>query len=163
MYSFICMIHTYIRVRNPNTRTAAADRSSRGKTRRRRQRLCTATRFTRQQMIDMGLVPPEESGQEQEQTDQTKDNSRPSTDDDEERGRRAADEGGAEEGEPPEAVGLIGHFEAANLAAHKGREGSFMGSLDMSMTERDLISTKEGVGEYRMCDAKNCHHTSYRC
>lgn len=101
-------------------------------------------------MIDMGLVPPEGSDQEQERVDHNnnKDNNMPSTDDDEELDRGVAEEEGAEEGEPPEAIGLIGHFEAAHLATQKGREGSFTGSLDMSMTERDLISTEEGIGEY---------------
>lgn len=97
-------------------------------------------------MIDMGLVPPEGSGHEQEQVDHN--TMRPSTNDDEERDRGMTDEAGAEKGEPPEAIGLIGHFEAAHLAARKGREGSFTGSLDMSMSERDLLSTEEGIGEY---------------
>lgn len=103
-------------------------------------------------MIDMGLVPPEgNTSQEQENVvdHNHNNNSRPSTDDDE--GDRA-DDGDAEE--PPEAIGLIGHFEAAHLAAQNGREGSFTGSLDMSMTERDLISTEEGVGEI-------CHGNTY--
>lgn len=107
-----------------------------------RSRYCTATRFTRQQMIDMGLVPPEgaeqQQGQEQGQVDQN---------------GASVDEGGGQEGtdldaeESAEAIGLIGHFEASHLLSRKGKEGTFMGSLDMSMTERDLVSTEEGVGE----------------
>lgn len=108
-----------------------------------RRRSCTATRFTRQQMIDMGLVPPEGTAEEEGQANQDS----PSLDDEgvEENGGGCANGDAAEE--PAEAIGLIGHFEAAHLVAHKGREGSFVGSLDMSMTERDLASTEDGVGE----------------
>lgn len=89
-------------------------------------------------MIDMGLVPPEGSAE-------TNQNS-PSLDGDGVEEDSGSDDAAAEE-EPAEAIGLIGHFEAAVLVAQKGREGSFVGSLDMSMTERDLVSTEDGVGE----------------
>ena len=46
-----------------------------------------------------------------------------------------------------DAIGLIGHFEAKELLAHKGKEGLFVGSLDMSMTTRELMSTSAGVGK----------------
>lgn len=52
-----------------------------------------------------------------------------------------------EEEETPDPIGLIGHFEARALLGHKDTPGSFVGSLDMSMTERDLISTQDGVGK----------------
>lgn len=84
-------------------------------------------------MIDMGLVPPEGTAEEERQA-------------------KLDDEGVEEDGggdgadEPADAIGLIGHFEAARLVARKGREGSFVGSLDMSMTERALVSTEDGVG-----------------
>ncbi len=86
-------------------------------------------------MIDMGLVPPEESGQQGGEKEPS-----------------SSLDGGEEVGGQAEAVGLIGHFEAAHLMAHKGRRGNFVGSLDMSMTERELVSTEEGVGEM-------CRHT----
>lgn len=114
-------------------------------------------------MIDMGLLPPEGSGQEQERVDHNNNNNRPSTDDDEELDRGAAGEGDADEGEPPEAIGLIGHFEAAHLAAQKGQEGRFTGSLDMSMTERDLMSTEEGIGEHKPREERPpCQFYSHR-
>lgn len=96
----------------------------------------TATRLTRQQMIDLGLLPPKEGGKVQ-QADRSLD-----LDVD-------VAEGGAElEGEEePDAIGLIGHFEARQLLAQQRKEGEFVGSLDMSMTTRDLVSTEEGVGE----------------
>ncbi|CAB1116357.1 unnamed protein product [Ectocarpus sp. CCAP 1310/34] len=105
----------------------------------------TALAFTRQQMIDMGLVPPEAS--EQEAQDLLP--SRPPSTEEEEGagGHPAAIADDAEE--PAEAVGLIGHFEASRLLVQKGKEGTFVGSLDMSMTERELVSTEEGVGEGR--------------
>lgn len=53
--------------------------------------------------------------------------------------------------EEPEAIGLIGHFEAADLLTHKGKEGPFVGSLDMTMSTRQLMSTEEGVGENQCC------------
>lgn len=54
--------------------------------------------------------------------------------------------GDEEEGETPEAIGLIGHFEARQLLGHKDKAGAFVGSLDMSMTKRNLISTADGIG-----------------
>lgn len=102
----------------------------------------TALAFTRQQMIDMGLVPPE--GAEQEAQDLLLSRA-PSTEEEGAGGHPAAMADDAEE--PAEAVGLIGHFEASRLLAQKGKEGTFVGSLDMSMTERELVSTEEGVGE----------------
>lgn len=56
-------------------------------------------------------------------------------------------EGDDEQGEESTPIGLIGHFEAQALMDHKGSTGPFVASLDMSMTEQDLISTQEGVGE----------------
>eukprot|EP00752_Nemacystus_decipiens_P014219 g12648.t1 len=89
-------------------------------------------------MIDMGLVPPEGADKEIEQAKEDS----PSLNDEE-----IEEDGGGDDGEdvPEEAVGLIGHFEAAHLVAQKRREGSFVGSLDMSMTKRDLVSTEDGV------------------
>ncbi|CAM9327261.1 unnamed protein product, partial [Ectocarpus fasciculatus] len=105
----------------------------------------TALAFTRQQMIDMGLVPPE--GAEQEAQDLLL--SRSSTEEEEEEEEEGAGDhppaADDDAEEPAEAVGLIGHFEASRLLAQKGREGGFVGSLDMSMTERELVSTEEGV------------------
>lgn len=97
-------------------------------------------RFTRQQMIDMGLVPPEGNADVEGQTNKNSPLDDEGVEEDGGGGGDAADE-------PAEPVGLIGHFEAAHLVAQKGRGGSFVGSLDMSMTERDLISTEDGVGE----------------
>lgn len=99
-------------------------------------------------MIDMGLVPPEEGGQQggESEPSSSLDGGEGDEEEDEEVGGGAGD---AEE--EAEAVGLIGHFEAAHLMTHKGEPGNFVGSLDMSMTERELVSTEEGVGE--MC----CH------
>lgn len=95
-------------------------------------------------MIDMGLVPPE--GAEQEAQDLLL--SRSSTEEEEEKEDAGDHPTAADDAEePPEAVGLIGHFEASRLLAQKGREGVFVGSLDMSMTERELVSTEEGVGK----------------
>ncbi|CAN0428762.1 unnamed protein product [Ectocarpus sp. 12 AP-2014] len=101
----------------------------------------TGLAFTRQQMIDMGLVPPE--GAEQEAQDLLL--SRPPSTEGEEGagGHPAAMADDAVE--PAEAVGLIGHFEASRLLVQKGKAGTFVGSLDMSMTERELVSTEEGV------------------
>lgn len=45
------------------------------------------------------------------------------------------------------AVGLIGHFEATELLSQRGKEGLFWGSLDMSMSTRELISMAEGIGK----------------
>ncbi|CAN0181761.1 unnamed protein product, partial [Ectocarpus sp. 4 AP-2014] len=102
----------------------------------------TALAFTRQQMIDMGLVPPE--GAEQEAQDLLL--SRPPSTEEEEEGAGGHPAAMADDAEEPaEAVGLIGHFEASRLLAHKGKAGTFVGSLDMSMTERELVSTEEGV------------------
>lgn len=63
------------------------------------------------------------------------------------------DEDGTEEQDDvvPDAIGLIGHFEASALLALKGKEGPFRGSLDMSMTTQNLVSTEEGVGEMCCC------------
>lgn len=94
-------------------------------------------------MIDMGLVPPE--GAEQEAQDLLL--SRSSTEEEEEGAGDHPSAADDDAEEPAEAVGLIGHFEASRLLAQKGREGGFVGSLDMSMTERELVSTEEGVGE----------------
>lgn len=94
-------------------------------------------------MIDMGLVPPEGTAEEEEDDGQASQVG-PSLDD--VGAQQDADDAGADADEPAEAVGLIGHFEAAQLVAQKGRKGSFVGSVDMSMTERDLISTEDGVG-----------------
>lgn len=44
-------------------------------------------------------------------------------------------------------VGLIGHFEATELLSQRGKEGCFWGSLDMSMSTRELISVPEGIGK----------------
>ncbi|CAN0044395.1 unnamed protein product [Ectocarpus sp. 13 AM-2016] len=103
----------------------------------------TGLAFTRQQMIDMGLVPPE--GAEQEAQDLLLSRP-PSTEGKEGAGGHPAAMADDTE-EPAEAVGLIGHFEASRLLAQKGKAGTFVGSLDMSMTERELVSTEEGVGE----------------
>ncbi|CAM9453966.1 unnamed protein product [Scytosiphon promiscuus] len=106
----------------------------------RQSRRCTAARFTRQQMIDMGLVPPEGTEQQPGQEQGNGDRDRSSAD--EGRGREGAD---LDAEEPAEAVGLIGHFEASRLLSRKGKEGAFVGSLDMSMTEQGLVSTEEGI------------------
>lgn len=130
----------YVLVPHAFMLTVRTEHAATGRCTGRRRRSCTATRFTRQQMIDMGLVPPEGTAEEEEgRANQDS----PSVDDEGVEG----DGGGDGEDEPPEAVGLIGHFEAAHLVVQKGREGSFVGSLDMSMTERDLVSTEDGVGE----------------
>ena len=102
-------------------------------------------------MIDMGLVPPETDAQEEGENQAD-----PSLVDRE--GNQEGEIGGGagdDEEEHVEAVGLIGHFEAANLMTRKGEEGSFVGSLDMSMSERDLVSTEEGVGEMS-CHLNTC-------
>lgn len=57
------------------------------------------------------------------------------------------DDAGGDGDDEPAAIGVIGHFEATELLGHKGKAGPFVGSLDMSMTKRDLVSTEEGVGE----------------
>ncbi|CBN75104.1 predicted methyltransferase [Ectocarpus siliculosus] len=107
----------------------------------------TALAFTRQQMIDMGLVPPEGAEQEAQNLLLSRPYSTEEEEEEEEEegagGHPAAMADDAEE--PAEAVGLIGHFEASRLLAQKGKEGTFVGSLDMSMTERELVSTEEGV------------------
>lgn len=95
-----------------------------------------AARFTRQQMMDMGLLPPPEVAQpEQQPSDGV-------IDGEEEEKEEAGDADFAE----PDVIGLIGHFEASDLLIQKGKEGSFVGSLDMGMTTRELVSTGEGVG-----------------
>ena len=99
-------------------------------------------------MIDMGLVPPEGTAEEE---GQAKEDS-PALDDE------GVEEDGGGDGadELAEAIGLIGHFEAAHLVTRKGIEGSFVGSLDMSMTERDLVSTEDGVGKRPSWIKPNC-------
>lgn len=57
------------------------------------------------------------------------------------------EERGGQENKAPAPIGLIGHFEAQVLMDHKGRNGLFVASLDMSMTQQDLVSTEEGVGK----------------
>lgn len=96
-------------------------------------RRCTATYFTRQQMADMGLLPEKPFDDAQTTELVTGD------------GNIDGDARGDDD--EPAAIGLIGHFEATELMGHKGKAGPFVGSLDMSMTKRDLISTEEGVGE----------------
>lgn len=49
------------------------------------------------------------------------------------------------EGEP-EAIGLIGHFEAEALLLRKHERGPFESSLDMGMSRRALVSTAAGIG-----------------
>lgn len=51
------------------------------------------------------------------------------------------------DGDTADTVGLIGHFEATELLSHRGKEGLFRGSLDMSMSTRELMSTAEGIGK----------------
>lgn len=102
-------------------------------------RRCTATYFTRQQMADMGLLPPDAALIEKpfDDAQATKVVNGDGNIDGDARG----------DDDEPEAIGLIGHFEATELMGRKGKAGPFVGSLDMSMTKRDLISTEEGVGE----------------
>lgn len=93
-------------------------------------------------MIDLGLLPPEEGGEMQ--AHRSPDHRGVDADDFED---GADGEEELESEEEPDAIGLIGHFEARQLLAQKGKEGEFVGSLDMSMTTRDLVSIEEGVGE----------------
>lgn len=94
-------------------------------------------------MIDMGLVPPDDAQAERRQDLAQDAGFDPASVD-----QRSEEQAGAEEDDSDlEVVGLIGHFEAADLLAQKGKEGSFTGSVDMSMTRRELLSTEEGVGE----------------
>ena len=92
-------------------------------------------------MIDLGILPQEES---EMQADRSPDHRSVDADDVEGGADGEEELEGAEE---PDAIGLIGHFEARQLLAQKGKGGEFVGSLDMSMTTRDLVSTEEGVGE----------------
>lgn len=92
-------------------------------------------------MIDLGLLPPEEG---EMQADRPPGHRGVDADDFED---GADGEEELESEEEPDAIGLIGHFEARQLLAQKGKEGEFVGSLDMSMTTRDLVSIEEGVGE----------------
>lgn len=122
-----------------------------------RGRQCVVARFTRQQMMDMGLLPPPNSPADQ--TEEQFHAAKGAEVVGEEslvgavKGVFPADGSGEhgqaeeEEGETPEPIGLIGHFEARALLGHKDTLGPFVGSLDMSMTERELISTQDGVGE----------------
>lgn len=112
-----------------------------GRSRSSSSRRCTrtATRLTRQQMIDLGLLPPEEGGEVQQADRSPNDHG---FDVDVAEGREEL-----EDEEAPDAIGLIGHFEARQLLAQQGKGEEFVGSLDMSMTTRDLVSTEEGVGK----------------
>lgn len=91
-------------------------------------------------MTDLGFLPPNEG---ELQADRSPHHSGVDADDVED------GEEELEDAEEPDAIGLIAHFEARQLLAQKGKEGEFVGSLDMSMTTRDLVSTEEGVGEWR--------------
>lgn len=92
-------------------------------------------------MIDLGLLPPEEG---EVKADRSPDGRGVDADDVEDGTDGEEELEGAAE---LDAIGLIGHFEARQLLDQKGKEGDFVGSLDMSMTTRDLVSTEEGVGE----------------
>lgn len=114
----------------------------------RSNRCSVVARFTPQQMIDMGLLPPPISpADEKEEQLATGDSDAGLAGQANVRTDGSYQEEETERQETPEPIGLIGHFEARALLDRKDIPGSFTGSLDMSMTERDLISTEDGVGE----------------
>lgn len=114
-------------------------------------------RFTRQQMIDMGLLPPPASPADQKEEQlATGDSDAGVTGEVNLLADGSYQEEETEEQETPEPIGLIGHFEARALLDREDIPGPFSASLDMSMTKRDLISTEDGVGE---CTSK----TDYGC